>query len=84
MVAGALKVKKIEAHDKGGHIEFYPNADINPTYLVKLLQSQPKQFSMEGPTKLKFSVPLVDRRKRTRFVADMLEEFGQNLLPNLA
>ena len=84
VVAGALKVKKIEAHDKGGHIEFYPNADINPTYLVKLLQSQPKQFSMEGPTKLKFSVPLVDRRKRTRFVADMLEEFGQNLLPNLA
>ncbi|MFY2508319.1 transcription-repair coupling factor [Vibrio pectenicida] len=79
--AGNLKVKKIEAHDKGGFIEFYPDADINPTYLVKLLQSQPQKFAMEGPTKFKFTVPLVDRRKRIQFVGDMLGEFRHNLLP---
>ncbi|QIJ85483.1 transcription-repair coupling factor [Vibrio coralliilyticus OCN008] len=79
--AGSLKVKKIEAHDKGGFIEFYPDADINPMYLVKLLQSQPQKFAMEGPTKFKFTVPLVDRRKRIQFVGDMLGEFQQNLLP---
>ncbi|GLT18239.1 transcription-repair-coupling factor [Vibrio zhanjiangensis] len=79
--AGSLKVKKIEAHDKGGFIEFYPDADINPTYLVKLLQSQPQKFAMEGPTKFKFTVPLVDRRKRIQFVGDMLGEFRHNLLP---
>ncbi|GAL10134.1 transcription-repair coupling factor [Vibrio astriarenae] len=27
--AAKLKVKKIEAHEKGGYIEFYPDADIN-------------------------------------------------------
>ncbi|MGD8170163.1 transcription-repair coupling factor [Vibrio sp. TRT 21S02] len=79
--AAKLKIKKIEAHDKGGFIEFYPDADINPTYLVKLLQSQPQKFAMEGPTKFKFAVPLTDRRKRIQFVADMLGEFQQNLLP---
>ena len=79
--AGSLKVKKVEAHDKGGFIEFYPDADINPTYLVKLLQSQPQKFAMEGPTKFKFTVPLVDRRKRIQFVGDMLGEFRHNLLP---
>lgn len=79
--AGSLKVKKVEAHDKGGFIEFYPDADINPTYLVKLLQSQPQKFAMEGPTKFKFTVPLVDRRKRIQFVSDMLGEFRRNLLP---
>lgn len=79
--AAALKIRKIEAHEKGGYIEFYPNADINPMFLVKLLQSQPKQFSMEGPTKFKFAIPLVDRRERIQFVANMLEEFQQNLLP---
>ncbi|KFI10637.1 transcription-repair coupling factor [Vibrio coralliilyticus] len=79
--ADSLKVKKIEAHDKGGFIEFYPDADINPMYLVKLLQSQPQKFAMEGPTKFKFTVPLVDRRKRIQFVGDMLGEFQQNLLP---
>ncbi|MFA0070768.1 TRCF domain-containing protein, partial [Vibrio breoganii] len=60
LAAAFIKVKKIEAHDKGGFIEFYPDADINPTYLVKLLQSQPQKFSMEGPTKFKFTIPLVD------------------------
>ncbi|WP_259346805.1 TRCF domain-containing protein, partial [Vibrio alginolyticus] len=79
--AGSLKAKKIEAHDKGGFIEFYPDADINPAYLVKLLQSQPQKFAMEGPTKFKFSVPLVDRRKRIQFVQDLLNDFKQNLLP---
>ncbi|MDC5840670.1 transcription-repair coupling factor [Vibrio europaeus] len=79
--AAALKVKKIEAHDKGGFIEFYPDADINPMYLVKLLQSQPQKFAMDGPTKFKFTIPLVDRRKRIQFVSDMLGEFQQNLLP---
>ncbi|WP_339390135.1 hypothetical protein, partial [Vibrio neptunius] len=72
---------KIEAHDKGGFIECYPDADITPAYLVKLLQSQPLKFAMEGPTKFKFTVPLVDRRKRIQFVGDMLGEVQQNLLP---
>ncbi|MCG9725669.1 transcription-repair coupling factor [Vibrio brasiliensis] len=79
--AATLKVKKIEAHDKGGFIEFYPDADINPMYLVKLLQSQPQKFAMDGPTKFKFTIPLVDRRERIQFVNDMLGEFQQNLLP---
>ncbi|MDK9737185.1 transcription-repair coupling factor [Vibrio sp. D404a] len=81
LAAAAIKAKKIEAHDKGGFLEFYPDADINPAYLVKLLQSQPQKFSMEGPTKFKFTVPLVDRRKRIQFVGDLLSEFRQNLLP---
>ncbi|EJE4209074.1 transcription-repair coupling factor [Vibrio parahaemolyticus] len=79
--AGSIKAKKIEAHDKGGFIEFYPDADINPAYLVKLLQSQPQKFAMEGPTKFKFSVPLADRRKRIQFVQDLLNDFKKNLLP---
>ncbi|MGR5119115.1 transcription-repair coupling factor [Vibrio astriarenae] len=79
--AAKLKVKKIEAHEKGGYIEFYPDADINPAFLVKLLQSQPKQFGMEGPTKFKFVLPLVDRRERLKFVKNILDEFAQNRLP---
>ena len=79
--AARLKVSKIEAHERGGYIEFYPNADINPMFLVKLLQAQPQQFSMDGPTKFKFTMPLVDRRERVEFIKHMLAEFEQNLLP---
>ena len=79
--AAQIYVKKIEAHDKGGYIEFYPNADINPMFLVKLLQSAPQKYSMDGPTKMKFAVPLTDRRERIRFIRDLLEQFQQNRMP---
>ncbi len=79
--ASQIKAKKVEAHDKGGFIEFYPDADINPAYLVQLLQSQPQKFAMEGPTKFKFALPLADRRKRMQFVADLVADFDRNRLP---
>ncbi|MGO1191979.1 TRCF domain-containing protein, partial [Vibrio casei] len=79
--AARIKAKKIEAHDKGGYIEFLPTADINPAFLVKLLQSAPKKFAMEGPTKFKFIVPLADRRERVSFINDLLTQFQQNRLP---
>lgn len=82
--AAAINVKKIEAHDKGGYIEFYPNADINPMFLVKLLQGHAQNYKMEGPTKLKFTLPLADRRERIRFISDLLEQFQQNRMPKSA
>ncbi|KJJ57648.1 hypothetical protein VC77_07690 [Vibrio cholerae] len=45
--------------------------------MVKLLQSQPKLLAMDGPTKLKFTLPLVERSARIQFVADMLKNFQQ-------
>jgi len=80
LIAADLKIKKIEAHQKGGFIEFYPNADIDPMYLVKLLQSQPKQFTLEGPTKFKFSLPLPERTQRIEFVTNMMNEFNNHRL----
>ncbi|USD66202.1 transcription-repair coupling factor [Vibrio sp. SCSIO 43136] len=79
--ANQLHIKKIEAHQKGGYFEFYPTADINPAFLVKLLQSAPQKYAMEGPTKLKFTVPLADRRARIRFIEQMMTDFSQNRLP---
>lgn len=78
---GDLKVKKVEAHEKGGYIEFYPDADINPAFLVKLLQAQPTKFAMEGPTKFKFIETLTDRRKRLNYLNSMLDEFEANRIP---
>lgn len=79
--AATIGVKKIEAHEKGGYVEFNPNTDVNPMFLVKLLQGAPQKYSMEGPTKLKFAVPLADRRERLRFISDILEQFNQNRIP---
>ncbi|WED20809.1 transcription-repair coupling factor [Vibrio sp. JC009] len=79
--AAKVSATKIEAHDKGGYIEFSPNADINPAFLVKLLQGEPKKYGMDGPTKLKFMLPLADRRERVRFVSELIEKFHNNKMP---
>lgn len=78
--AALLGIRKIEAHSKGGYIEFLPNTDINPVFLVNLLQTQPQQFAMEGPTKLKFTLPLTDPTQRQQFIADLLAQFQANRL----
>ncbi len=82
LTAGQMHIKKIEAHPKGGFIDFYPTADINPAFLVKLLQSAPQKYGLEGPTKLKFAIPLTDRRERVRFINDLLQQFSENRLPS--
>lgn len=55
--ANQLKIKKLESGPKGGFVEFYPETQIDPMYLVQLLQSEPQRFSMDGPTRLKFAHP---------------------------
>ncbi|CAM3557891.1 Transcription-repair-coupling factor [Vibrio aerogenes CECT 7868] len=81
--AAKLNIRKIEAHQKGGYIDFHLNANIDPTCLVQLLQSQPQVFAMDGPTKLKFTVSLEQRPERLRFIQDILTYFQQNLLPKV-
>ncbi|WP_261817108.1 transcription-repair coupling factor [Vibrio gallicus] len=78
LAAATIKIDKVEAHEKGGYLEFYPDADINPMYLVKLLQSEPQKYAMDGPTKIKFIQPLADRRERINFVVDLIDRFAQN------
>ena len=78
--AATLGIKKIENGEKGGYFEFDQNAAINPTFLVGLLQTQPNIFRMEGPTKLKIIAEQSDRKKRIKFLEDLLEQFRQHMV----
>jgi transcription-repair coupling factor (superfamily II helicase) len=78
MLAASLKVKKLEAHGNGGYIEFEPTADINPMFLVSLLQKDPTGFALDGPTKIKFIKDLTERQVRIKYVIDLLNLFYEN------
>lgn len=78
MLAASLKVKKLEAHGNGGYIEFEPTADINPMFLVSLLQKDPTGFALDGPTKVKFIKDLTERQVRIKYVMDLLKLFYEN------
>ena len=82
--AMSLGISRIEAHDKGGFIEFGEKNNVDPTYLIGLLQEQPSVFRLDGPTKLKFMITLTDREKRLTFIDDMLTAFSEHKINALS
>jgi transcription-repair coupling factor (superfamily II helicase) len=77
--AQIVGIKKVEGNAVGGVIEFSQETQINPSFIIQLLQSQPKIYRMDGPQKLKFNVPTQSAKDRLQLVADMLEQFSQQL-----
>ncbi|MGB0894629.1 MAG: transcription-repair coupling factor [Parashewanella sp.] len=76
--ATKLGTKKIDIHSKGGSIEFSENHSIDPSFIIGLLQSQPQIYRMDGPNKLKFSMPAESHSDRLKLAKLMLNEFSQH------
>ena len=77
--AQVVGINKVEGNATGGMIEFAQETQIDPSFIIQLLQSQPKIYRMDGPQKLKFNVPTQSAKDRLQLVADMLEQFSQQL-----
>lgn len=78
--AKKLGIKRIEGNEKGGFIEFSENNDVDPIYLIDLLQRQPQCYRLDGPSKLKFSIDLAERPKRLEFINSLLKQFEDHPL----
>ena len=52
--AAALGIRKIDAGAAGGSIVFEPVNQIDTAQVLKLIQSRPKEYRLEGPLKLRF------------------------------
>ncbi len=76
--AQSLGIKRIESHELGGFIEFSEKNQIDPAYLVSLLQQQPQIWRLEGSTRLKFIDNLSDRAKRLEFIEKLLLSFEEH------
>ena len=78
--ATALGMSKIEMHAKGGSIEFGTDHLIDPGFIIGLLQSQPQIYRMEGPNKLKFTLPAESSKDRLALVKLLLTQLSQHQL----
>ncbi|MDC9589657.1 transcription-repair coupling factor [Xenorhabdus sp. XENO-10] len=78
LIAQQLGIKRIEAHEKGGFIEFSSNNKVDPNYLIGLLQMQPNVYRLDGSSKLKFITDLTERVARLSFIQQLLENFDQH------
>ncbi|MCU4676690.1 transcription-repair coupling factor [Catenovulum sp. 2E275] len=77
--ASKLGIKRLEAGPKGGVIEFSQQTKVDPGFIIGLIQSQPKYYSMAGPDKLRFNITAEDTRERIKLVDSMLNDFAQKI-----
>ncbi|WP_017444881.1 transcription-repair coupling factor [Gayadomonas joobiniege] len=75
--AARLGINKIEAGPKGGYIEFSPATKVDPAFIIGLIQSQPRVYSMGGADKLRFNLSVEDTRERFKLVESMISQFEQ-------
>jgi transcription-repair coupling factor (superfamily II helicase) len=57
-------IKKIEAGPAGGRMLFGPEPKVDPTRVIRLVQSAPKEFKLDGGDKLRFFANLADPGQR--------------------
>ncbi|HCI6707269.1 TPA: transcription-repair coupling factor, partial [Klebsiella pneumoniae] len=76
--AQKLGIRKLESNEKGGVIEFNEKNNVNPVWLIGLLQKQPQHFRLDGPTRLKFMQDLEERKTRMDWVRQFIRQLEEN------
>jgi transcription-repair coupling factor (superfamily II helicase) len=74
--AEKLGIRKIEAGAGGGRILFHPNPPIDPMKVIKLIQTQPKIYKLDGPDKLRFVAAFDGPEAKIGFVERLVGELG--------
>jgi transcription-repair coupling factor (superfamily II helicase) len=70
--ATPLGIKKMDLASHGGRIHFNSQPNIDPMSVIRMIQSQPKTYSMEGGDKLKIKLDLPDAASRVRTAKALL------------
>ncbi|WP_029592534.1 transcription-repair coupling factor [Franconibacter pulveris] len=78
--AQKLGIRKIEANDKGGMLEFAEKNHVDPGWLIGLLQKEPQHYRLDGPTRLKFTRELAERKIRMEWVQKFMHQLAENAL----
>jgi transcription-repair coupling factor (superfamily II helicase) len=75
--AERLGIRKIDAGAKGMRIEFVDKPPIDPGAVLRLLQSAPKRYRLDGPNRVRIVGELPDVEGRLRAANDFLSALGQ-------
>ena len=71
--AQAMGVRKVEAGPYGGRLLFDAEPKIDPAMVIRLIQTQPKIYKLDGQNKLRFTLNLEDRETRFLSVEKLLD-----------
>jgi transcription-repair coupling factor (superfamily II helicase) len=72
LLALPLGIKKIDAGATAGRILFGHAPDVDPARIIRLIQTQPARYKLEGADKLRFFADMADSGARIAAVAQLL------------
>lgn len=78
LVAKQIGIRRVEASDKGGFIEFAEKNKADPGWLIGLMQKEPQHWRLDGPAKLKFIRDLGERKLRIKWVREFMDQILAN------
>jgi len=70
--ARALGIAKIDAGVQGGYVLFNEGSSVEPQTVIRLVQSQPKVYRLDGPLKLRFTWRVENDAERLRRTAELI------------
>ena len=79
LVAQDVGITKIEASVQGGVVEFSQQTKVDPGFIIRLIQSKPSTYKLDGPQKIRFMHSTDSAEKRVKFVSSVLNEFKQQV-----
>ena len=79
--ATALGLRKLDLGPTGGRVTFTPKPAIDPMAVIRLIQGQPKVYSMDGPDKLRLRMDLPDAASRLRTARGLLAMLSRGDVP---
>ncbi len=74
--AKALGIRRIDANEQSGKIEFAPKPTIDLVKLIELIQKEPQFFKLENAQVLRFQVKLENAAQRLPWLNDLLEKLS--------
>ncbi len=77
LIAKDLGILKMEMTSAGGTIEFREQTKVDPGFIIKLVQTQPKTFKFEGSQKLRVIKQTDSAKERLTFVSQLLASFAK-------
>jgi len=72
--AQTIGITKLEANARSGRIEFAGDTRVEPLTIVRLVQTAPQSYKLEGANQLKFTLPMETADQRLQQVADLLSK----------
>ncbi|HET6551994.1 MAG TPA: transcription-repair coupling factor [Dyella sp.] len=76
LMATPLGIRKLDFGANGGRITFRDKPEVEPMAIIRLIQSQPRVYKLDGQDKLKVNLELPGASERIRSAHEVLVQLG--------